>query len=565
MPRRRRKSNIGLIVLVLLIVIGAIAFTTGKFKFEVVGLRPFLGNYGVISLSQARFESSSKWFGSEPVWILTVVQGIDGQHVTGVITNDEITSMSGKEANRDFTITLDHGNQKCEWRIQPDYTKRKVMKLNRHEWFCYFPPTEEDARQHCSGENILYAKYDGIFATCFCIEEVTSHEVGKFDSPEIHTTTTITVSNGEDPPDTGKINTETSPSAFIGDNVHAEFMYYGGTPDSCPSVMDYLPFYGTDGSWHVGSRSYYEQYWNWRDALQAKIGEKVTKQEIDNMYNTINYLAGLFLTPLDNEIGYIKSGKVIKTLDGFFERPVYRMYVKADYLIIHQPVGIPKIVDIDAPDFGTYGQVTVSVKNDGDSEWFTTWIECPTFKGDSKELSVESGKIVDFVLGISANVDKPTTETCTAYVKGFENSDSKQFTITANPSQVCTPNMWKCGSDGNVYRCNQYGSKLELIEECDPDTEICDYRATGEAYCKKKQSDCAQDGERPTPTRPCCEGLKVVNGVCSSSTEPDWLKWIKENLEIIMIIFLVIVLIIFIILAATGRLRRRPRYSQSYY
>jgi len=37
MPRRRRKSNIGLIVLLLLIVIGAIAFTTGKFKFEVVG------------------------------------------------------------------------------------------------------------------------------------------------------------------------------------------------------------------------------------------------------------------------------------------------------------------------------------------------------------------------------------------------------------------------------------------------------------------------------------------------------------------------------------------------
>ncbi len=523
-----KRSKVLILVALVASVSLMIIFTPARFAFT--SLLSSYSGFTTLSLTKADFVSTSPFFTGKQ-WILYVSQGGMSQYATGTVTSTEIDEETGIPAERDFKIDITYGRQTCEYPIIfKERVRRPITKLNKVEWLCGWVPSTEEALQHCvSGFLIGQGKYY-LELACFCIEEITYYPVGSIDSPQIHTMSTISVTNGvetfsKDFDTHADIRGYVGPYGDFRDNVYVKWDGYKPTAETCTSQDPYKSAY--DGNWRIISDDFYRDHLTKYDVLIGKIGElPITRAGIQESYDGTNTAADTAMTPIP--FGGIESpaslteGVVIRELSTFISIPTYIFYVRADWLGIYQPIGVPQVTSayMDTMISGEEeAKVKAIVKNIGDErEGFDAYITCPKpFRaGATQSQTIDPGMDYTFNLPIYCDTIAYAEQTCTVTASSVGGTDSRTFTAKCNPLGVCQANRWVCVGN-EVYKCNPFGSADDLVDICEPD-EVCGYRETGEAYCKSRVIACAQDGETPTIFKACCPGLTDINGVCSSRT-----------------------------------------------
>ncbi len=479
---------------------------------------PFITGWTTLSLTQADFQSSSDFFTGK-TWILYVSQGGMGQYAEGTLTKSEIGSKSGTQPQNDLKLSIDFSEQSCEYPLRVDYNLQKIKKYEIMEWGCTLFNSDK-ATENC-GEWDYAGKYSLSF-TCFCLKPSSAYTISRLENPNVHTTSVISAET-RGLKEQKTFDTRREIRGYLGNNVYVKWDGYkiGTTPCS-----DQSPYLGTyfNGQWKLISQANYNIYTDQLNSLKTLIGSGIKKDFLETQVNILNVDANQALqqsgfgsisnpTRMDNAI-------VVRDVSGgFVAIPTWVFYVNAEWIGIVQPVGRPSITGVrtDAFRTGEEGIVEVTVKNIGtQAENFDVSVECPLPFNSSGVITnnVYPNSDYTFRVPIYAQASERTSRTCTAYARGVEFTDSRTFTATVDPQIVCQPNTWVC-EENTAKQCNSAGSGLVVMERCEVDEE-CAHREDGRTFCKERDLNCAQDGEKPTILKPCCEELKEINGVCST-------------------------------------------------
>lgn len=487
----------------------------------------FLG-FQALSLDKADFSSTSDFFDGN-VFILSVQQGGMAQTAEGTITKSQIDDETGKEVENDFEIDIDYSSQSCEYDIRKT-NDNPVREIALKEWFCLFQSEsaiEEEARKQCSDgiyDSIHYGKYS-FSADCFCIEQLESHySVGDYETPRVHTIANIKVSNGEET-DNFKFDTKNNLKGYIGDDVYVSWAGYSGGTKPCPDKDPYKAIYVKE-EWQNTYETLFEDYREEKETLDSVL---VNRDRAQIQKAVADYQQSVETLKIPVKFGTIREASSIQkgyaevnVDEDFREIPNYVFYIKASWIGLVQPVATPKIISADNVKGATGDVLFVDslIRNIGEERGTidaSVTCQSPNAEGNSVvSNTLEPDEIVKYRVPITGTTNVKLVTTCTLKATSLGGTDTMDFTLELDPQLVCTPNKWTCSQDGTkVLKCNSAGSGTDVVEICEQD-ETCDLRANGEGYCKKKESDCAQDGETPSIFKKCCPGLKEINGVCTS-------------------------------------------------
>jgi hypothetical protein len=466
-----------------------------------IGLATYLPIFGLgyttLSLSEAQFSSSNQFF-NDKVWILTVAQQGMGQYAYGKITSDEIGSKSGTKPEKNFTIDISYSKQACEYDIKRMQSATPIYEFRLAEWSVDFLTgcRESDAFKYCPNA-YFYGQYNKVYLgftrDCFCIDRVpvTGAVAPYIENPNVRTRSTITVSNGVE---FSKLDVDTKGqiSGFIGNNV---YVIWNGNlmKASCASQSPYYAFY-QNGEWKIGFRDRYEAYLaslNSKMSLSQLYACNLDRNCISLLVDEVNRASSLAQSTaiFGNLVNKTKlDGAVIEVnLEDFVQVPVYTFYVKASWLGIYQPVPDPQIVSAFSNKFksGDYGEIVVTIRNDGDSGNIEVWAECESpFRPveTTKTLTIPKNQEFTTSIKITASSSQPVSKSCIVYAKALNKIVSRSVAVSVDPLIYCEPNKQRCV--GNERRlCNQYGSGETIIETCKTD-EVCVYEKDGTTKCQ---------------------------------------------------------------------------------
>ena len=488
-----------------------------------------LGGYTTLSLTKATFQSTNPFFNG-PAWILTVAQGGMGQYAYGYIDKDEVGEMSGKYPEHDLEIHITYGKFDWEYPINTFSGLDPIYHYTVKTWFCLFPPSKQDAIDHCGSNARWYGKFPFSY-TCFCVARTTVATVASIDNCQFHTKSTIEVkAKGEtynsDIDSKGKVST------FVGPYVYVE---WNGNlvKQQCPDLSStYVAFY--KDKWKVGYKSYYEQYRNKMIYLENRLNseENIDENTLKNLVDDTNYYASLFLSneahPYDDIDTTMKTPYIIVHADDA-QVPVYTFYVKADWLGIYQPSPKPEILYAKGDEFGAgeTGHLYVEVQNVGDEAGtINVWAECEypiQVLDTTKTLYLEPNERGSVTIRVTANVGEDITKECTIYAQALDETDSTSVKVTVHRYFECSEGDRIC-MDNDIYIC-QDGRWVPYMS-CGPG-EYCGYRY-GEPQCIGEES----------PSDP----IDDVEDDVGRATN-NLIEWLKNNwIAVLMVIALFVIL-----------------------
>lgn len=533
MPKKKksksRKLTVPLIILVLIIVFGSALFLTRQTVFGGT----------VLSLTQVDLKSSYTRL-SGKVWVYTFVQGGLGQFAEYTVNPDEASDeYSGKESPENkFKLSVSYDKQQCEFptkisSFSTSYHDGQIYEVKKIEYNRRIIPPSCDSssskQQEMCGSGwtpMLFYSESGFSKQCNIICGLRrTGQTGRLENPQINSIFTVTVSSdakGED----GKTSysetfqTMKNTKGEVGEHVYITWDGNLNTGKQCKDKDPYMPIY-RNGKWQLVSSQKYDDY---SDALDDLIAN--TKSDDDanfkipevnrQMKNALNIIS---LGNFENSASQTNAQWILDVVNQDLARPVITAFVEAKWVGITTPIGKPKIVSIDAPTFrsGSDGTVKVKVKNIGDElGTFNVYGTCSNSKIDiytNKEISVRTGKTETVYLGITAQVSKKTEFDCTIIAKGTQFKDEKSFKVTIDiAGKECEPNEKVCSSDGNIYKCNEEGTKRVLIESC---ANGCTNDEYGQPYCK-------EDPPPPPPPPPTCKPLIDIKNPIDESK--SWIK-----------------------------------------
>ncbi len=457
--------------------------------------------FTTLSLSQAQFQSSNQFF-NQKLWVMTVAQGGLGQSATGTFTKQDIASKSGTQPETDFKMTINYNEQSCNYAIVRDTNAVPIKTYVKQEWgWCLGVPSAQDAIAHCP--NAEYAgKYSGEL-TCWCLDALKqTGDISQttIQNPIVRTKSTITVTGKNGITDSVNIDTAGNSQGFFNGN-NAYYIWNGDLfKQNCPSQAAYFAFYKNAG-WRIGSSTSYTNYVNSHNNLVAisQAGGVPTRTQIEsainnNNYNANNAMLGMSFAETIEGQGQLDGAVIKKTVATPVTSPLYTFYVKADFLGIYQPQPSIFIESASCSPFNTYGTISATLKNLGESGNANVWVECDSpfsFSGNNQNIYVAMNGVQGVTLPITANVGVSTTKTCTVKSNDGFTTSIKPVSCTANPSQVCTAGKSQCTPEQTIVKCNDAGSGWELLKACDKQTEECKYNiATGIPNCEKLDDYC---------------------------------------------------------------------------
>jgi len=572
-----------------------------------------------ISLSQVDLKSNVPELDGKRGWLANVQLEGDstkGESLYGTVKAGDVQDGTDKSLY-DFTIKAKITNTQCSYPIdivdtgreEDQYVQQVRQTYSEGNW--NWNRQAELDKCGVSGTDRVFGVADnGIYRTgskvladfdrlgnwhvfqCFEVLNLSrAGNVGEFNREfegEVKVETTNPLYSAIDT--TVKINPITQPSAVLPNKLGTvEFVGYTMGVRDCPSITvdKYKPLYSA--SWKLADTNLYKTYKDTRSSLYTNLyGSDGVWDEgrVDNVIRTLNANAQAVLdsnlqftfrhtryngdTQQVTDAATIKNsaslsdGQILLPINEILHRPNLRMLILADYIGVNIQVGKPKIVSVTPEKFptGLTGTVRISVKNIGDGDGtFIGSVSCSSGISQSGEGgrttlgAGETGTIT--VYGTGTTESKEQSVSCTAKVtdsKLASNSDSQLFSWIVQGQVFCDSGQVAC-SGKKIVGCNDAGTGYtKVIEDCGAkgETYTCQ-----EGKCVNTAVGCAQEGQSPTQTLPCCSGLKAKSsgflGTTTICAAPE-----DGGLgELLFPIIIIIVAIVAIVGAIAFRMRRK--------
>ena len=316
------------------------------------------------------------------VWWLTVVQNGMSDYVVGEISADQIKDKdTGSTASRDLEIRMKVDQETCSYTIalgEPIYRwDWEKISLNFWKGECNI----DTAKKKCADLGGTYVAQKGCNAWCFIRSKV--GYFGDISTPSLIFKSTITIKAGTEKYSATVSRLDQTEVNFPNDIAYARWTGSLTSGDECPKAKEEdvgAVWLYKDYKWHFIDYSDYLTYKSKNDNIVSCINGVDSDSEAELCVNEVNSALDTALLPkqfkskggsLAEVYGTISSGKVIINLNKLIQYPTINMYVRANWLGVVMPAGMPKIISVYSSPFDPRegnGYITVKVQNVGKYE-----------------------------------------------------------------------------------------------------------------------------------------------------------------------------------------------------
>lgn len=469
------------------------------------------------------------------IWLIEWIATGETDEIYGQIDADEISD-GDYCASHDLKISSEPSINWCEWRIDPEYSWRKVRKLDYNKEIMW-PWEIEDWITECQNKaghkgDVCRPTSLNFQSECICVYYVgdTSTPGTIRDQPDTHYEIEFAV-EVEDDTESAVLSSDGGDGTYgssvkLGDNT---WIYWLGNLVSAktwtnPSPNSEMAMHTSD-AWKITDADYYNDFkdydrsgwwdcfssWreNWRNVAyldESGLDECMDTHESYADRALVRKSGGLFVNQglnVEDEDSMSKS-YVKATLDHQFIYPEFRIYVDADWVGINKPVGEPQIVSVSIDKFATNGQLKVSVKNKGDYPGsFELYAQCTgplDYTDETRHFSLDDGETRNIGLSLTCYTDKDEESgSCTIYFK----ETTTQEVVSTDTDGICSgittciENQEWCdiynGRDV-IYKCSSDGMSSSIKETCSED-EVCEYKNFVPACVEEDNNDDDDDDD----------------------------------------------------------------------
>ena len=389
------------------------------------------------------------------VWWLTVAQNQMSDYAVGTISADQIKDKeTGATAEKDLEIRMSVDKQYCFYTIatgEPIYRwDWEKISLDWWKGEC----NQETAEAKCREMGGVYVTRRGCEAWCFIRTKV--GYFGDISTPSLNFQSTITIKAGNEEYKATIDRLSQTEVNFPNDIAYARWTGSLATGDECPKAKEEdvgAVWLYSDGKWHFVDYSDYQTYKIRNDDFLTCINGVDSDSEAQLCVDEVNNALDVALLPKDftskggseaEAHGTYYNGYVEINLKKLIQYPVINMYVRADWLGVVMPYGMPKIINAYSSPFDPSkgsGYITVEIQNVGKGEGsFGVYAECDypfSIKSTEYTPTLKPGETasVNLVL-VAPTTTKEIKGTCRviAYDRTHTiNRDSTTVTVSAKP------------------------------------------------------------------------------------------------------------------------------------
>ena len=270
------------------------------------------------------------------------------------------------------------------------------------------------------------------------------------------------------------------------------------TGDTPPDAGFYVATYATGdewgalrNNWKISHESEYTNYLSaettadtrfkqFRDFPSSFIcdSKEACISIVESECETVNKQRNALLGGADATIGQaqtvvdasnINAGKVtIKMTDRTVAYQTVRMLIRADWLGVNIPVGMPEILNVNCPEFASgdaTGLCDINVKNvgSGTGVFYATFLDCGIFEQayPSNQVTFDAGEVDNLRVFIAHGTATEETDSVCS-VKVIDAKDSTRFDIATamihmTAPKTCVPDAFRI-SGSCIYQCNEAGT-----------------------------------------------------------------------------------------------------------
>ena len=483
------------IVTVIFLIAIAGLYQTGNLQFL---QQTFYQGYATLSLSPVELVDYETHI-RDKAWLLTVSQNKMSDIIYGSISSDSIKDpTTGEKATKDLTVKITADNQTCNYPLRAERNiyryDYKIIELGY--WDCLWLDYS-NAAQECANLGGFLQPH-GTKCKLFCALREQEAYSGILLTPSVSFKSTITLtSNGEET--SAEINTLSQTEVnFPEDIAYARWVGSLSTGEYCPTLGIPSAVF-KNNKWILVNENDLNTYLAKSDNFKTD-WEAITSESIAESYiNDINYaldmacISEVFKSPLGNlgiPEGSKNDGKVVMNLEKEVAFPLINMYIRADWLGIMMPYGMPEITKLESISFDPkqgYGSIIITAKNIGTAPGsFAAKAVCdyPVSGGNVVYFEpLESGDEGQATISLTAvSTGEEYLRKCTVTVydrKETGNKDIKDIYVTIKPLEICPNGKERCVGNWRE-RCET--NAWNRIEYCSYD---CDYKSNGEVitYC----------------------------------------------------------------------------------
>mgnify|MGYP000014566261 CR=1 FL=1 len=473
-----------------------VVFAQGFYQDIVSFFRQLTSGYAVLSIHPVDLVNYETHLRSK-AWWLTVVQSDFSDEVVGQISADDIKDSEGNQATKDLSIRMTVDNMRCEYPIKAD------ERIYRAEWKRFdlsplecavlnYDNKDNECKAWISSVDGAYGYYTNTRCKVYCVRLVPEAWHGKVGDPTLQFQSTIHVTAGDETK-SGTINSLDQTELKIGDYVYARWIGFIDTKESCP-VRDVPDALFENNKWNLIDPTSYDYYKTKLAGMLSCWSSVESDTTAEVCVNNVNK-ALMQITPANLKTpsghyavpsGGITNGKVVLELEKLIKLPVINMYVRADWLGVSMPSGVPDIISLSSSEYNPYtgyGLITAEIKNVGNARGsFGVYAVCPQpfSTGGTEYITLEPGETGTVKIKVYAtSINTKQEATCKVYAYDKANPDVKDYgyvKVVADPLLVCEEGATRC--NGKVIEaCENNGWKP--IQTCD---YMCDY-VNGKATC----------------------------------------------------------------------------------
>ena len=503
--------------------------------FIILTLIPLVSAQVYLSISRVDFLSYDDVL-KDRAWLIYLALTGQSQTLVGTWSSDQINQYVspeiGKKVQYDFSLKTTIDSFTCEYPITRQY--EYVWDYDYEYKDLWFGIGATEWQQECYSKPGAFAfgKLAGTY-WYYCFWRTKRAELGRVEDPRTHFKSTLTLSSHGDTK-TATIDSHSATSVNIDNTIYASWTGYLGTDEECPTAQAKGLVAMYENGWKLTD----EDDWNaykivdmgmlgcLTDALTGAVSggvdscilnhDSYASRALQTEQLTF-YMKDIDKTSTATTSGTLTAGKVAMEIPKLLKFPTMVLRVKADWLGVIVPKGIPAIVKTSMTDVqtGEEGYVTVDVKNIGEAPGtFDIAITCdPPFSVLERppRISVPPGETRTATGRIRAECSEDTTGSCNIRVYEVEDpSLSATATITGlcktiilcpiegqkrcigNVIEICTSGKWKFFEDCE-YGCEIFEGEVRCKQPPEPEC--------GDGVCQPPENyiTCPKDCPSPPP------------------------------------------------------------------
>jgi len=483
-------------LIIVVAIIGVIAFAAMNglipASFEGVG-------FSTLSISNANVETDSNVLSGQQ-WVVTIVQDSSGGSLSGRFTPEQVKSKTstGQSPQEAFTFKMDMTKNQVEYPIRAvhgDFDYGKIYQVAFYDMGSYIGASREERLNTCltrvnGGYDVINLD-SPVYSSWICLQKFQVGTFGEADAGTQYFQSTATISKDSGQPYSSQIDNLGATSVNLGSvaNLKWQGNLVTGQQVPVPTAQDVCFInYNQTGNWQAISCNNYNTwkslYTGYAGCLGIKqkfgTGGSECTNDINNALTIMKQQKSFMVSggSQAQTTGQMGNGVVILPLPKQFSFPVFTLRIKADYIGIVIPAGIPKILSASSEKFSTGGTglIKTTIRNDGSSLGaFDVSAVCqsPFTSNDRTRINLNPGQTGDVYLKVIGETQNEATNFCRIVVIDVNqpaNRDEKTVQVTVGPVAECREGTTDA-SGTFLRRCVNGAWKIE--KEC-PQGQIAD-------------------------------------------------------------------------------------------